>query len=235
MPKPIHGWREFINEVGIIIIGVGIALAAEQAIETAHWNHVVAEEDAAMVVEIRANHAALLARVMMQPCIDRRLAELGDVFRRHDAGQPLGLIAPIGRPTTFTGGKTTLAMATADQSLSHMSLGRKAAIFDTYGSYDVFIPVANEERSSWRSLQALNHAASLDQADWRDLRKAFDAVTDNNITMKANLQRDRGGQWLTPFAVFPKLDSARLMQAVHIYPYVQQLCRPAIRHLEAGG
>jgi hypothetical protein len=26
LPKPLHGWREFIGEVGIIVIGVLIAL-----------------------------------------------------------------------------------------------------------------------------------------------------------------------------------------------------------------
>jgi len=31
-PKPIHNWREFLKEVGIIVLGVGIALAAEQAV-----------------------------------------------------------------------------------------------------------------------------------------------------------------------------------------------------------
>jgi hypothetical protein len=40
------------------------------------------------------NYDTLLVRVMVQPCIDRRLAELAEVFRRHDAGQPLELIAP---------------------------------------------------------------------------------------------------------------------------------------------
>ena len=30
LPKPLHGWREFLGEVGIIVIGVLIALGAEQ-------------------------------------------------------------------------------------------------------------------------------------------------------------------------------------------------------------
>ena len=228
LPKPLHGWREFVGEVGIIVVGVGIALAAEQMIETAHWKHVVEAEDQALEQEVRDNHGGLLVRVLMQPCIDRRLAELAEVFRRHDAGQPLGLIAPIGRPTIFTGGKTTLEMATADQSLSHMPLGRKQAIFATYGSYDTFIPVAQEERTGWRSLQALDHAATLDHTDWRDLRKAYDDVVDNNVTMKANLHVRENG-WLTPFAAFPKPDRPGLVRALRSLPFVQKLCRPALR------
>ena len=33
LPKPLHGWREFAGEVGIIVIGVLIALGAEQVVE----------------------------------------------------------------------------------------------------------------------------------------------------------------------------------------------------------
>ena len=37
LPKPLHGWREFLGEVGIIVIGVLIALGAEQVIEDIRW------------------------------------------------------------------------------------------------------------------------------------------------------------------------------------------------------
>ena len=36
LPKPLHGWRELIGEVGIIVVGVLIALSAEQLVEG--WN-----------------------------------------------------------------------------------------------------------------------------------------------------------------------------------------------------
>lgn len=32
-PKPIHNWREFLSEIGVIVLGVLIALGAEQSIE----------------------------------------------------------------------------------------------------------------------------------------------------------------------------------------------------------
>ena len=30
LPKPLHGWRAFVGEVGIIVIGVLIALGASR-------------------------------------------------------------------------------------------------------------------------------------------------------------------------------------------------------------
>jgi hypothetical protein len=228
LPKPLHGWREFVGEVGIIVIGVGIALAAEQVVEAAHWRHVVDEEGRALEAEVTDDGGTLLVRVLMQPCIDRRLAELEEVFRRHDAGQALGLTGPIGRPTVFSGSKSTLEMATADQSLSHMPLARKQAIFAAYGAYDTFYPTAEEERSGWRVLQALNHPETLDGADWRDLRKAYDAVVDNNVSMKANLRSETPGQWLTPFKPFPAPDRSEYAKELRTLPYVQKLCRPVL-------
>jgi len=33
VPKPLHGWRAFAGEVGVIVLGVLIALGAQQAAE----------------------------------------------------------------------------------------------------------------------------------------------------------------------------------------------------------
>ena len=42
LPKPLHGWREFVGEVGIIVIGILIALGAEQIVETWQWHQKIA-------------------------------------------------------------------------------------------------------------------------------------------------------------------------------------------------
>jgi hypothetical protein len=232
LPKPLHGWREFAGEVGIIVIGVGIALAAEQALEANHWRHVVHAEGEAVEQEVSDNEGAMMVRVLMQPCVDRRLNELAEVFRRHDASKPLGLIAPIGRVTIFTGSKSTLEMAIADQSVSHMPLARKQAIFATYGTYEIFTTTAQEERAGWRKLQALDHADSLEAADWRDLRQAYDGIVDNNVTMEANLKAGKGS-WLVPYDTFPQPDRADLVRRLKSLPYVQKLCRPAMLRASA--
>jgi hypothetical protein len=53
LPKPLHGWREFAGEVGIIVIGVMIALGAEQAVESVHQKAELREAEDAMVKELR--------------------------------------------------------------------------------------------------------------------------------------------------------------------------------------
>jgi hypothetical protein len=37
LPKPLHGWRAFVGEVGIIVLGVLIALSADQLVSAFQW------------------------------------------------------------------------------------------------------------------------------------------------------------------------------------------------------
>ena len=41
LPKPLHGWREFAGEVGVIVLGVLIALGAQQLAENLAWRQKV--------------------------------------------------------------------------------------------------------------------------------------------------------------------------------------------------
>ncbi|HEV2594410.1 MAG TPA: hypothetical protein VGU01_04345, partial [Sphingomicrobium sp.] len=55
LPKPLHGWREFIREVGILVIGVLTALSAEQMVETLRWRREVQQACRALRQEIANN------------------------------------------------------------------------------------------------------------------------------------------------------------------------------------
>ena len=59
-PKPWHGVREFLKEFGTIVLGVLVALGAEQAAEAAHRHGEVREARDALREEIRTN-ASILA------------------------------------------------------------------------------------------------------------------------------------------------------------------------------
>src|SRR6185437_402953 len=53
LPKPLHGWRAFAGEVGIIVLGVLIALGAEQVVESVHQRAEIRDAEGAMVAELR--------------------------------------------------------------------------------------------------------------------------------------------------------------------------------------
>ena len=72
LPKPLHGWREFAGEVGIIVVGVLIALGAEQIVEKIH-EHILADESRAQInQELATDFAVLGNRTRSESCIARR-------------------------------------------------------------------------------------------------------------------------------------------------------------------
>jgi hypothetical protein len=76
LPKPLHGWREFAGEVGIIVIGVLIALAFEQAVESLNW------ANKARAAKIELHQEMVLAwvfgeeREALHQCVDEYLSGL---------------------------------------------------------------------------------------------------------------------------------------------------------------
>src|SRR5438270_3394440 len=77
LPNPLHGWREFAGEVGIIVVGVLIALGMEQIAQS--WNDRRATQEAreAIRAEVADDLGGLTDRIVREPCIQRRLDEIG--------------------------------------------------------------------------------------------------------------------------------------------------------------
>jgi hypothetical protein len=73
LPKPLHGWREFAGEVGIIVVGVMIALGAEQLVEDVHWRDVAGTARDSVGEEMQDQYFAASEMAIVQPCIDRQL------------------------------------------------------------------------------------------------------------------------------------------------------------------
>src|SRR5437763_16355172 len=76
LPKPLHGWRAFVGEVAIIVLGVLIALAAEQVVETVHEKRVANETRSAIRAEFNEDLTGLALRGDAEPCIARRLTDV---------------------------------------------------------------------------------------------------------------------------------------------------------------
>lgn len=79
LPKPLHGWRAFAGEVGIIVLGVLIALGAEQAVERLHWRQKVGDAEDAMRLELAEDDGPqAYGRMVIGPCLDAELARIHD-------------------------------------------------------------------------------------------------------------------------------------------------------------
>ena len=180
LPKPLHGWREFAGEVGIIVVGVLIALGAEQVVETIHWRNEVASERASLLQEATDSLSGVRARVAQQPCVDRRLVEIQTVLERHHRGEPLGLVSDIGRPTRQSATRGTWQIALAGQALAHMGHDEKLAFSAVFGDFDLWDKNVTEDGQSWQRLALLNDPDLLTEQDWSGIRAAYAEAVDHN-------------------------------------------------------
>ena len=73
------GWRSFGFEVAVVVIGVLIALGAQQLVEQWTWDRKVARAEEALLGEQSAIFALMAERMMITPCV---LAQL-DGLREH--------------------------------------------------------------------------------------------------------------------------------------------------------
>ena len=96
LPKPLHGWREFVGEIAIIVIGILIALGGDQLVEELHWRHKTGEALAAMRQEIASDYTQAAEAAIVAPCVDRQLVDLEAAIAK-----PGFVAVPLYKPTAF--------------------------------------------------------------------------------------------------------------------------------------
>jgi hypothetical protein len=169
LPKPLHGWREFVGEVGIIVIGVLIALTAEQVVETIHGNAQVREFRGAVDDELAYDMGSYQQRLMLGPCVRARLLELDRVIASGRAGRPIPLHGLSRWPVSFSLRTSVWAGRTGDVS-ARIPLRTRllySSIYDDLANYDVH---RIDERTGWQELAEFDDATELDHSDLMRLR-----------------------------------------------------------------
>ena len=173
LPKSLHGWRDFLKEVGIIVIGVLIALGAEQFVQSWHWRHETEATHQALEREAGDNLQGAFQRSEQQSCADQRLEEIGLVFAAHAAGRPIHLSGPIGRPMAYYGSIDVWQVEVASQALTHMPLDQKLAFTTAFSNYENLNSVLRLEQDAWLRLDVLDSLDQLEPGDWPPLRQAY--------------------------------------------------------------
>lgn len=99
--RPLHGWRAFIGEVGVIVLGVLIALGAQQAVERWQDASDVRAFRTTIDHEIGLNLFIYQIRMQGSACEQKRIADLLEWVEASRDGQILPPIQP-GLPDTLT-------------------------------------------------------------------------------------------------------------------------------------
>jgi hypothetical protein len=139
-PKPWHGLREFLKEFGTIVLGVLVALGAEQAVQAIHLNDEVREAREALRDEIRTNASILALGREELKCLKPQV----DAYAAWAVGGP--------KPPRFRTVLSRYAFNTWETvkagPVQHMPLHERLAISDFYDEMRNAESIVSEQRAA---------------------------------------------------------------------------------------
>lgn len=167
------GQRGFLAEVGIIVLGVLVALSGEQAVQALRWSHLVAQQREVLSDELRGALTEASVRLLQRPCFERRLRELRVVLERNRQGAPLDLRGKLGAPTYTQASTGAWATALNSETLDHMPLAERQEWGGAFEGGGELAEVYKAESEVRVELSRIDHVALLESEDWAALRAAF--------------------------------------------------------------
>jgi hypothetical protein len=168
-PKPWRGWREFLKEYGIIVLGVLTALALEQGVDALRWAHEIGDAREALGREITYNVKALKLISVQDACMGQRL----DALQGWAEGSGPKPGEAVRRPIYFTLETSAWDVANSGQVVAHFPLDQKLRFAQAYASFDNERDTIAEERDAWQNIAAIAGEPNLDDGDRRELRHAI--------------------------------------------------------------
>jgi len=174
VPKPLHGWRAFAGEVGIIVLGVLIAIAFGQLVEALNWRSQVADAQSALSGDMAQSNRVFAYRVAAHDCVARRLDRIGEIIEqsaRHQGPESVADVFPdIGNALY----KNAWETSRADQVLPHFDRKRRALYGSYYLQLDNIQYFISREGDDWGVLRVLRGDPNrLGPADVAGLRVAL--------------------------------------------------------------
>lgn len=153
LPKPLHGWRALLGEIGIIVVGVLIALSAEQLVQAIHERDDVAQLRAALRAELSDDRARWEGIRVRDRCTQQRLAALG----RWLASAPLGatLSGNPYRVFLFNMHSSAWDLAKTSPAAAHIPLKERLTYASLYAAIDNWRQFIDEENINANALSAL--------------------------------------------------------------------------------
>lgn len=177
-PQPIHGWKQFFNEIAVIVLGILIALGLEQLIERAHWNSQTSEASETLRKELGWNRHSLDIFVKDVPCmlgnvgdlerltLDGKVAEVRGFFDTHSA---VANRIHSFRTLRFGGWEA----AKSSGLLAHMTTEERLGFAKVYDSLDRIVSFNKDASLAARRIRTAIYAYDGSQADKRDLLRAI--------------------------------------------------------------
>jgi hypothetical protein len=189
-PKPWQGWPEFLKEIGTIVIGVLIALGAEQAVEWLHWRHEMHLARDALVFDYRRVIGFAAREDAASPCLAALLARYSDALDQAQATKRLPPIGYGGTPLFPPWALRSWTGLTSGQALAHMPNHDQIAISGIPGTLEWARALRDQQANDWAILTTMiGPGRPTSDAEIANLRAAL-----GRSAGEARGQRGLGGQ-----------------------------------------
>ena len=154
-PKPWHGWREFLKEYVIIVVGVLTALGGEQGVEWLHWRHQVGAARHALAADYQRILNWSAEREAVTPCIARRLAAVTAILDKASADRRLPPLGDLGVMPNRGWDVRSWESLVSSQTLAHIPHEDML----TFSQINLFVnsrqPLRDEEMRNWAILDGM--------------------------------------------------------------------------------
>jgi hypothetical protein len=183
MLRPLEGWRAFAGEVGVVVLGVLLALGAQEIAETFDDRREAAATRESLTNEIEESLAVLELRKAAQPCIDRRLGELRAIV--NEWGRTGSFETPrwVSQATWFAFDTARFEAAQSAGRLALLPSEEQYRFGLVVGSLRTFRDIQKRETDAWSTLRMLQSGPEvLSASDRTAVRVALqDASTLNHF------------------------------------------------------
>ncbi|HWE46563.1 MAG TPA: hypothetical protein VG407_11090 [Caulobacteraceae bacterium] len=175
-PKIPHSLREFGAEIGVIVVGILIALAGEQLVVWVHGQQEVADAREALRSELSYDAAALKAMAAQDDCADARLSLLEAWGEGKARLNSTHLASMQNRPLLYTLKTTAWEVTTSSAIAGRMPLKDRLAFADVYDQLANEKSHVLDERRAWDLVARYAGKAALTADEARNLNADLGSV-----------------------------------------------------------
>jgi hypothetical protein len=157
-PKPFRNLRDFLEEVGTIVLGVMIALAAEQAMTDYNWRQEVAVVQDSLDDELSDTLFATMERVKIADCQKRTLDRL-DQIADESRGTLVIHNAPVRRTRLW--GSAAWEAAVASGAVAQMRHDDRNTYANLFSYVQLFRDLNLRQQELWATIDAYQRPRPL--------------------------------------------------------------------------
>ena len=187
LPKVPHSWRELAKEIAIIVVGVLIALTAEQIVDEWNWHRKIDAARSAMRYELLFDDGPqFYQRAAMHPCLVARLDAIRAAVENRSSREEIGRLTDGYWVDVRTFDRLALDAANASDVASHMNREEMEPYLIAYETMPLMTDTNVQEGFDIGRMRAFTRSGGAMSQEEKDrLLGAVEALRNEENTMWA--------------------------------------------------